>query len=102
MNLIRDQIGLLFALGHRTAAAVVGHDFGAWVTAWWRSMRPDIFRSMAIMSAPFAGPSAVPFDTVNKPPAAASSPDIHEAMAHCRGPASITSGITQPGRPMPT
>ncbi len=29
MNLLRDSIGVLFALGHRTAEAVVGHDFGA-------------------------------------------------------------------------
>jgi pimeloyl-ACP methyl ester carboxylesterase len=78
MNLIRDQIGLLFALGHRTAAAVVGHDFGASVTAWCALVRPDIFRAMAIMSAPFAGPPAVPFDTAAKPAAA---PNIHEAIA---------------------
>jgi pimeloyl-ACP methyl ester carboxylesterase len=81
MNLVRDQIGLLFALGHRTAAAVVGHDFGASVTAWCALVRPDIFRAMAIMSAPFAGPPAVPFDTAGKPGAAPAGPDIHAAMA---------------------
>ena len=86
MNLIRDAVGLVFALGQRTVAAVVGHDFGASVTAWCALVRPDIFRSMAIMSAPFAGPPAVPFDTVNKPPAAASGPDIHEAMAQLPRP----------------
>src|SRR5882672_2312704 len=62
MNLIRDAVGLVFALGQRAVAAVVGHDFGASVTAWCALVRPDIFRSMAIMSAPFAGPPAVPFD----------------------------------------
>src|SRR6266567_7076732 len=34
MNLLRDSIGVLFALGHRTAEAVVGHDFGASVAAY--------------------------------------------------------------------
>src|SRR5262245_49759865 len=27
MNLVRDALGALFALGHRTAEAVCGHDF---------------------------------------------------------------------------
>jgi pimeloyl-ACP methyl ester carboxylesterase len=30
-------------------------------------IRPDIFRSVALMSAPFGGPPPVPFDTVGKP-----------------------------------
>src|SRR6185503_10409712 len=34
MNLLRDAIGVLFASGHRTAEAVVGHDFGASVAAY--------------------------------------------------------------------
>ena len=29
LNLARDALGLVFALGHRTVAAVVGHDFGS-------------------------------------------------------------------------
>ena len=36
-NLLRDAIGVLFALGHRTAEAVVGHDFGAAVAAYARA-----------------------------------------------------------------
>ena len=59
-NVVRDALGLVAALGHRTVAAVVGHDFGSPVAAWCALLRPDMFRSVAMMSAPFAGPPAVP------------------------------------------
>ncbi|NLD67343.1 MAG: alpha/beta hydrolase [Limnobacter sp.] len=55
-NLVRDVLSLVQALGHRSAAAVVGHDFGSPVAAWCALIRPDIFRAVAMMSAPFAGP----------------------------------------------
>src|SRR3954464_11675504 len=29
LNLVRDTLGLISALGHRSVAAVVGHDFGS-------------------------------------------------------------------------
>jgi pimeloyl-ACP methyl ester carboxylesterase len=60
LNLVRDAIGLLHALGIRSVAAVVGHDFGAMVAAWCALLRPDVFRSVALMSAPFAGPPGMP------------------------------------------
>lgn len=81
LNVVRDTLGLVFALGHRHAAAVVGHDFGAGVAAWCALVRPDVFPSLALMSAPFAGPPEVPFDTAGKPPAVPASPTIHEALA---------------------
>jgi pimeloyl-ACP methyl ester carboxylesterase len=34
LNHVRDTLGLAFALGHRTVAAVVGHDYGSPVAAW--------------------------------------------------------------------
>jgi pimeloyl-ACP methyl ester carboxylesterase len=63
VNLVRDAIGLVAALGLRSVHAVVGHDFGSFVAAWCALLRPDVFRSMVLMSAPFAGPPALPFDT---------------------------------------
>ena len=81
LNLVRDAIGVLFALGHRTAEAVIGHDFGASVAAYAALVRPDIFRRMVLMSAPFGGPPSVPFDTAAKPPAPGKGPDIHAALA---------------------
>jgi pimeloyl-ACP methyl ester carboxylesterase len=77
LNLTRDALGLVFALGYRSVAAVVGHDFGASVAAWCAVVRPDIFKRMAIMSAPFAGPPPIPFGGEAVKPAA----DIHAAMA---------------------
>ena len=63
LNLVRDALGLVFALGYRSVAAVVGHDFGSPVAAWCALLRPDVFRSVALMSAPFAGPPLLRFDT---------------------------------------
>jgi pimeloyl-ACP methyl ester carboxylesterase len=58
-NLVRDAMGLLVALGHSRAAAVIGHDFGSPVAAWCALLRPDLFRSVVLMSAPFGGPPAL-------------------------------------------
>lgn len=66
-NLVRDVLGLVFALGHRSVAAVIGHDFGSPVAAWCALLRPDVFRSVVLMSAPFGGPPALPFDTLREP-----------------------------------
>jgi pimeloyl-ACP methyl ester carboxylesterase len=81
LNAVRDALGLVAALGHESCAAVMGHDFGASVAAWCALVRPDVFRSLALMSAPFAGPPELPFATDGKPPAMPESPSIHEALA---------------------
>jgi pimeloyl-ACP methyl ester carboxylesterase len=62
-NLVRDALGLVSALGYRSVAGVVGHDFGSPVAAWCALVRPDVFRSVALMSSPFAGPPPLPFNT---------------------------------------
>jgi pimeloyl-ACP methyl ester carboxylesterase len=64
----RDAIGLVYALGHRSVAMVAGHDAGAPVAAWSALIRPDIFRSVTIMSSPFEGAPSLPFDTANGGP----------------------------------
>ncbi len=83
LNAVRDALALVLALGHSSVAAVVGHDFGASVAAWCALTRSDVFCSVALMSAPFAGSPALPFDTADRPaPApAAAEPDIHRALA---------------------
>ena len=68
LNMTRDAIGLLYALGHRSVAMVVGHDAGAPVASWCALIRPDIFRSLTIMSSPFEGAPSLPFDTANGAP----------------------------------
>jgi pimeloyl-ACP methyl ester carboxylesterase len=87
LNAVRDALALVSALGYRDVALVAGHDFGASVAAWCALVRPDVFRSLALMSAPFAGPPALPFDTANQPPHHASSEvDIHDELAKLARP----------------
>jgi pimeloyl-ACP methyl ester carboxylesterase len=86
LNLVRDTIGLVVALGYRSVATVVGHDFGSPVAAWCALIRPDVFRSVVLMSAPFAGPPPLPFNTATEGASTASaSPaavdDIHADLA---------------------
>ncbi len=100
LNLVRDTMGLLAALGRTSVSAVVGHDFGASVASWCALIRPDMFRSLALMSAPFSGPPALtpsaipPVDPVHAALAALERPRKHyqwyygtrpanEAMWHC-------------------
>lgn len=82
-NLVRDAFGLVSALGYRTVAGVVGHDFGTPVAGWCAILRPDVFRSVVLMSAPFPGPPAVPFNTANVQPRSKEAPgsSIHDDLA---------------------
>jgi pimeloyl-ACP methyl ester carboxylesterase len=77
LNAVRDALGLVLALGHRSVAAVVGHDFGSPVAAQCALVRPDVFRSVVLMSAPFAGPPSLP---VGETPTE-SVDTVHDAMA---------------------
>jgi pimeloyl-ACP methyl ester carboxylesterase len=65
LNMVRDAICLVYALGYKQVDAIVGHDAGAPVAAWSALIRPDIFRSLALMSSPFAGAPSLPFNTAN-------------------------------------
>ena len=78
LNLVQDALALALALGYRTVAAVVGHDFGSPVAAWCALTRPDVFRSVALMSAPFAGPPA--------PPVERSVDRVHDELAAMQRP----------------
>jgi pimeloyl-ACP methyl ester carboxylesterase len=87
LNAVRDAFGLVSALGYRDVALVAGHDFGASVAAWCALVRPDVFHSVALMSAPFAGPPPLPFDTANNPPQQTTSAlSIHQELARLDRP----------------
>lgn len=75
LNLVRDAMGVVTALGHRSVEAVVGHDFGVTPAAYGALLRPDFFKRLVLMSGPFAGPP--PLGTVSRP----ASSDIHAALA---------------------
>jgi pimeloyl-ACP methyl ester carboxylesterase len=82
LNLVTDALGLVAALGHASVAAVVGHDFGSPVAACCALARPDVFRSVVLMSAPFGGVPAFPSNTANRAAAAiAPAADLHAELA---------------------
>ncbi|KAJ5851765.1 uncharacterized protein N7529_011150 [Penicillium soppii] len=87
--LVRDMVLLVHALGYRSVACVAGHDCGAVSAAMCALMRPDMFRSVALMSHPFNGSPEVPFDTASASAVGGASggmegaagADVHEALA---------------------
>ena len=81
INLVRDALGLVSAFGYASVDAVVGHDFGSSVAAWCALVRPDVFRSVALMSAPFGGPPPLPFNTADNPPQPRREDPVHRELA---------------------
>jgi pimeloyl-ACP methyl ester carboxylesterase len=81
LNLVRDALGLVSAFGYRAVDAVVGHDFGSSVAAWCALVRPDVFRSVVLISAPFAGPPPLPFNTADSAPAPKNDDPVHRELA---------------------
>ena len=80
-NLVRDALGAVSAFGHRTVAGVVGHDFGSSVAAWCGVIRPDVFRSVVLMSAPFPGPPQLAFETADLPTPSKIEDPVHRELA---------------------
>ncbi len=60
---------------------MIGHDFGSPVAAWCALVRPDIFRAVALMSAPFGGPPALPEAAEENRSAADIDADTDAALA---------------------
>jgi pimeloyl-ACP methyl ester carboxylesterase len=81
LNLVRDALGLVAAFGYRSVDAVIGHDFGSPVAAWCALVRPDVFRSVVMMSAPFALPPTFPFNTADEPAKPAPEDPVHRELA---------------------
>lgn len=83
LNVVRDALGLVSALGYQSVEAVVGHDYGSPVAAWCALIRPDVFRSVVLMSGPFGGTPRLPFNTANTVPQknVSRGPSIHDQLA---------------------
>jgi pimeloyl-ACP methyl ester carboxylesterase len=80
-NMVRDALGLVSALGYRSVE-VVGRDAGAPIAGWCALVRPDVFRSVTMMTAPFVGAAALPFNSANDPPRGSSAgPNLNEELA---------------------
>jgi pimeloyl-ACP methyl ester carboxylesterase len=80
-NLVRDALGLVAAFGYERIDAVIGHDFGSPVAAWCALMRPDVFRSVVMMSAPFGGPPRLAFNTADQAARPAPDDPVHRELA---------------------
>ncbi|MYH27507.1 MAG: alpha/beta fold hydrolase, partial [Acidobacteria bacterium] len=84
LNEIRDMLSLVSAFGYRHVH-LAGHDFGSLVASWCAVARPDVFRSVVLMSAPFGGTATLPFDTADAAaaagPAGAAAADIDAGLA---------------------
>ncbi|HEY4253961.1 MAG TPA: alpha/beta hydrolase [Roseomonas sp.] len=80
LNYVKDMLALVRALGLASVKAVIGHDYGSPVAANCALIRPDVFRSVVLMSAPYGGPPQL--STGGAPVATPQVPgDIHAAMA---------------------
>jgi pimeloyl-ACP methyl ester carboxylesterase len=82
LSVARDTLALVRALGFDRAAAVVGHDFGSPVAALCALVRPDVFKRVVMMSAPFAWIAAIPAGEGPTPP----RPDIDDQLARLDRP----------------
>ena len=78
-NLVRDALGLVSAFGYKQVD-LVGHDFGSLLAPWCTLIRPDVFRSVTMMSAPFGGPPPLPFNTADAPATPPPEDPVHRAL----------------------
>jgi pimeloyl-ACP methyl ester carboxylesterase len=89
LNQVRDVLALVSAFGYHSVAAVIGHDQGSPVAACCSIARPDVFRSVAMMSVPFTGAPELPFNTADgtQTDAARTSTDsIYDELAKLNPP----------------
>ncbi len=101
LNCVSDSLGLVQALGYRSVAAIVGHDYGSSVAAWCALVRPDVFRAVALMSAPFGGPPPMPSEHGERPVTTTGFICVRASSTNwlrCRNRASITKSITRRAR----
>lgn len=69
LNMVRDQIALVYALGYRSTAMMVGHDQGSLMAALGALIRPDLFPRLTLIGGGFGGAPSFPFNTANGVPA---------------------------------
>src|ERR1700744_1330699 len=55
LSLIKDTVNLVNALGYTSVSCLVGHDFGAVTASLCALARPDMFKSVVMMSHPTKG-----------------------------------------------
>src|SRR5260370_17792283 len=68
VNMLRDQIALVSALGYRSTAMMVGHAQGSLMAGLGALIRPDMFPRLTLISGGFGGPPPLSFSTTNHAP----------------------------------
>jgi pimeloyl-ACP methyl ester carboxylesterase len=68
LNMVRDQIALVYALGYRSTAMMVGHDQGSLMASLGALIRPDMFPRLTLIGGGFGGAPSFPFNTANGAP----------------------------------
>ena len=86
LNKVRDVMGLIYAYGYDRVDSVIGHDFGSPLAAWCAVTRPDVFRSVVLMSAPFTGTPTIPTNTIGNRRTAISEPNIYDELENLPRP----------------
>lgn len=90
LNLIHDTVTLVSALGYSTVSCIVGHDFGAVTASLCALSRPDLFKTLVLMSHPTKGAPPLPFSTSPSYTSPTPTPprpiDIHSSLAQLPRP----------------
>ena len=74
-NLVIDVISLVYALDKNSVHCLIGHDFGSILAAHSSLIRPDVFKKLILMSAPFEGTSKIENNLEDK------KSNIHKELA---------------------
>lgn len=87
LNKIRDMLALVSALGYRSISSVIGHDQGSPLAGWCALARPDVFKSVVMMSAPYGGAPPLPVMTPGSaPPIGPAADTIYDGLAKLSPP----------------
>src|SRR5262245_52071478 len=61
LNMVRDQVALVYALGYRKVDMIVGHDQGQLMASYAAIIRPDMFLRLTTVANAAATPPSFPF-----------------------------------------
>jgi pimeloyl-ACP methyl ester carboxylesterase len=61
LNMVRDHVALVYALGYRKVDMVVGHDQGQLMASYAAIIRPDMFLRLTTVAGAAAIPPSLPF-----------------------------------------
>jgi pimeloyl-ACP methyl ester carboxylesterase len=83
LNMVRDQIALVSALGYRNVEMIAGHDQGQLIATYAAIVRPDMFLRLTTMATAATPPPSFPFaGTEQRPAYTAAELDAEFAKLH--------------------